>query len=202
MSASRILLAGVLGGIAMFAWTSIAHMATPLGMAGIREIPNEQAVLGSMQSTLGSARGFYFFPGMGVSPNAPTSERRAAMSNYQGILDKNPSGILIYKPAGEKAMTMGQLGGEFGFEVLEALLLATLVSMTTLKSFGARMRLALVVGIVAAISTNMSYWNWFGFPTTYTCAQIFVETMKYITAGVVIAWQMGSGSTKNLSAAA
>src|SRR4051812_47971364 len=164
MSASRIVLAGVLGGIAMFLWTAIAHMATPLGMAGIREIPNEQAVLGSMQSTLGSAKGFYFFPGMGVATNATTSERRAAMGNYQAILDKNPSGILIYKPAGEKAMTMGQLGSEFGFQVLESLLLALLLSITVLKTFGARVRVALLVGIVAAVSTNMSYWNWFGFP--------------------------------------
>ena len=35
MTTTRIILAGVLGGIAMFIWTSIAHMATPLGHAGI-----------------------------------------------------------------------------------------------------------------------------------------------------------------------
>ena len=41
----RILIAGILGGIVMFIWTSIAHMALPLGEAGINEIPNESAVL-------------------------------------------------------------------------------------------------------------------------------------------------------------
>ena len=40
----RILLAGILGGIVMFVWTSIAHMTLPLGKAGINEIPNESAV--------------------------------------------------------------------------------------------------------------------------------------------------------------
>ena len=44
----RILLAGVLGGIVMFVWTSIAHMALPLGEAGIGEILNESAVLGAI----------------------------------------------------------------------------------------------------------------------------------------------------------
>ena len=39
----RILLAGVLGGIMMFVWTSIAHMALPLREAGIDEIPNESS---------------------------------------------------------------------------------------------------------------------------------------------------------------
>jgi hypothetical protein len=48
----RIILAGVLGGIAMFIWTSIAHMMLPLGEAGIGEIPNEAAVLAAMQTTL------------------------------------------------------------------------------------------------------------------------------------------------------
>ena len=38
----RVLVAGILGGIAMFVWTSIAHMVRSLGEAGIAEIPNAQ----------------------------------------------------------------------------------------------------------------------------------------------------------------
>ena len=49
----RILLAGILDGIVMFAWTSIVHMALPLGQFGITEVPNESAVLNSMQSNIG-----------------------------------------------------------------------------------------------------------------------------------------------------
>ena len=63
----RILLAGVLAGIAMFVWTSIAHMALPLGEAGINEIPNESAVLSAMQSSMGDNAGLYIFPGLEVA---------------------------------------------------------------------------------------------------------------------------------------
>ena len=56
----RILLAGILGGIAMFVWTSIAHMALPLGEAGINEIPNESAVLNEMQSSMGNGINFHY----------------------------------------------------------------------------------------------------------------------------------------------
>jgi hypothetical protein len=66
----RILLAGVLSGIVMFIWTSIAHMALPLGEAGINEIPNESTVLGGMQSSMGDKTGLYIFPGLGVGKNA------------------------------------------------------------------------------------------------------------------------------------
>jgi hypothetical protein len=37
----KIVLAGALGGIAMFIWASLAHMALPFGEAGLREIPND-----------------------------------------------------------------------------------------------------------------------------------------------------------------
>jgi hypothetical protein len=66
----KILLAGILGGIAMFIWTSIAHLFLPLGEAGIGEIPNESAVLNAMQSNIGEQTGLYIFPGLGVGKNA------------------------------------------------------------------------------------------------------------------------------------
>jgi hypothetical protein len=58
----RILLAGILGEIATFVWKSIAHMELRLGEAGINEIPNEPAVLGAMQSSIGDKTGLYIFP--------------------------------------------------------------------------------------------------------------------------------------------
>src|SRR5260370_7154826 len=63
MMNKRVLLAGVLGAVAMFAWSAIAHMALPLGEAGIKPIDKEEGLLSAMHSTL-SAPGFYFFPNM------------------------------------------------------------------------------------------------------------------------------------------
>ena len=200
MSAGRVLLAGILGGIAMFIWTSIAHIATPLGMIGVKEIPNEQAVLTAMQNSMGSAHGLYIFPGTGLSPNASSSERSAAMSKYQEMLDKNPSGILIYHPAGAKVMIMNQLVHEFAFEVFEALLLAILLSMAVLPKFGSRLVFVVVVGLIAAVTTNLSYKNWYGFPSDYTHAAMFVEAMKYVVAGTVIALLLGKVSARSTGA--
>ena len=77
----KILLAGILGGIVMFIWTSIAHMALPLGEAGIREIPNESAALSAMQSNIGENTGLYIFPGLGVSKDASRQEKSEAMKH-------------------------------------------------------------------------------------------------------------------------
>ena len=94
----RILLAGILGGIAMFVWTSIAHMALPLGEAGINEIPNESAVLGAMQSSIGDKTGLYIFPGLGVGKNATREKKNEAMKQMQQRIAANPSGILMSRP--------------------------------------------------------------------------------------------------------
>ena len=71
----KILLSGILAGIVMFIWTSVAHMALPLGEAGLREIPNESAVLSAMQSNIGDQTGLYIFPGPGVAKTQPGRKR-------------------------------------------------------------------------------------------------------------------------------
>jgi hypothetical protein len=89
----RIVLAGVLDGIVMFIWTSIAHMGLPLGEAGIGEIPNESVVLSAMQSSMGEKTGLYIFPGLGVGKNASREEKNEAMKQMQQRIAANPSGI-------------------------------------------------------------------------------------------------------------
>ncbi len=104
----KILLAGILGGIAMFIWTSIAHLGLPLGEAGIRKIPNESAVLSAMQSNIGEQTGLYIFPGPGMGKNATRQEKNEAMKRMREKLAVNPSGILMYHAPG-RPFTFGQM---------------------------------------------------------------------------------------------
>jgi hypothetical protein len=183
----RILLAGLLGGIAMFVWSSIAHVALPLGKTGIKEIPNEQAVLSGMQAQLGGTSGLYAFPGMGLGPNPTRQEENAAMQQYDQKLAANPSGILIYHPPGAKALSPGQLVTELLTELVEALLLAWLLAQTTLATPASRMGFVVVAALMATITTNIPYWNWYGFPTSYTTAYMLIEFVGYLAAGAVVA---------------
>jgi hypothetical protein len=188
--AKRTLLAGVLGGIAMFIWTSIAHMALPLGEAGIREIPNEQAVLAVMQANIGES-GLYLFPGFGLGPNPTRQQRNEAMQHMGEKIASNPSGILMYHPPG-RALALGKfLGIEFATELLESILAVFLLAQTRLVSFGARVGFVMVAGILAAIATNVSYWNWYGFPAVYTAAYMFIQVVGFICVGIVAALVLG-----------
>ena len=178
----RVLLAGLLGGIGMFVWSSVAHMVLPLGMIGMQMMPNEQAVLGPLAATLGNANGMYIFPGMDLK-----AERGAAMQEYEKKLAANPSGLLIYHPPGAKPMTPGQLVVEFLKEVLQAFLAAWLLSKAWVKGYGARVGFVAVIGLAAAMTTSLSYWNWYGFPGDYTLSYMTMEFVGYVVAGAILA---------------
>jgi hypothetical protein len=185
--AKRILLAGILGGIAMFAWSFIAHMVLPLGMTGVSEIPNEAAVLSAMQASIGGSNGLYLFPGMGLGPKPSMKDVNAAMPQYEKKLTSNPQGLLLYHPPGGKAMEPRQLVTEFATEVVETLLAAWLLSRTRLASYAARVGFVFVVGLTAAITTNIPYWNWYGFPGSYTVAYMTIQIVAFLAAGLVAA---------------
>jgi hypothetical protein len=183
--AKRILLAGVLGGLAMFIWASIAHMVLPLGSTGFREISNEAPVLSAMQASLGQTSGLYIFPGLGVGPNPTAAQRNAAMKEYDPKLAANPSGLLLYHPPGASGITGGKLGLEFLTEVVETLLAVFLLAQTRLQSYAGKVGFIVLVGIIAALATNIPYWNWYGFPGNYTAAYMTTQIVGYLAAGLV-----------------
>ncbi len=190
----KIVLAGASGGIAMFIWTSIAHMFLPLGEAGLREIPNESAVLSAMQSNIGEQTGLYIFPGPGVGKNATRQEKNEAMKHMGEKMATNPSGILMYHAPG-RPMAFGRwLGIEFGTELLEAILVVFLLAQTVIASFAGRVGLVLVAGILASIATNVSYWNWYGFPCVYTASYMLIQIIGFFLVGIVAAFVLRKSS--------
>jgi hypothetical protein len=183
----KILLAGILGGIVMFVWTSIAHMALPLGEAGLGEIPNESAVLGALQGNLGEQSGLYIFPGRGLGKNATRQEKQEAMKHMGEKVAANPSGILMYHAPGRPLAIGKLLGVEFGTELLEAVMVVFLLAQTRIVSFAGRVGFVLVAGILATITTNVSYWNWYGFPCVYTASYMLIQIVGFLCVGVVAA---------------
>jgi hypothetical protein len=153
----RILLAGLLGAIAMFAWNFVAHMLLPLGHLGISEIPNEAAVLSALQTNIGNQAGLYIFPGTGLGPDASKEETKKAMERLAGEYETKATGVLVYRPPGDRSMAFGKwLAREFILEVVEALLAAFLLAQAGLASCAKRVMFVTIIGIVAAITTNMS----------------------------------------------
>jgi hypothetical protein len=189
VTTTKIILAGVLGAIAMFFWTFVAHELLPLGEAGIGELPKDEAVVDALQSSAGNKSGLYIYPGMGLGPDATHQQRNAVMDKYVEKLEKNASGLILYHPAGSRPMNMAKfLTIEFVTELVEALLAVYLLAKTRIFTFGGRLGFVTTAGILAAIATNISYWNWWGFPTVYTASYMFIQVVGFFLVGLVAAF--------------
>ena len=89
----RVLLAGVLGGIVLFNWGYVAHMVLPLGMMGMRNIPDEGPMSAAIRSTIPES-GMYMLPGWDFSKPADATQ----MKEQEVKLKKGPSGLMILHP--------------------------------------------------------------------------------------------------------
>jgi hypothetical protein len=173
----RAILAALVGGVAMYAWSSIAHLVLPISRVGWNEIPGEQPVLASMQTALGQNAGLYMYPALGTD----------SMDQYGKKLATSPSGMLIYFPPGRPAMEPAQLIIEFISEMVFSLLAIFLLAQTSIKTFGGRTGFVTMAGMLASIVTNVPYWNWYGFPTNYTLASITMQVVGFAAAGAAAA---------------
>lgn len=184
----RILLAGLLGGIAMFIWTSLAHTVLPLGQMGVQEIANDAPVIATLQGALGDRDGLYIFPGSG---NGAKSEDAASRKTMEERTAKEASGLLVYHPPGRDTAMGPYIGKELALEIFQALILAWLISTSTASGLGGRTLAAVGVGLVVAVATNGSNRIWYGFPTDFTFAAILIQVVAYAVAGAVIAAILG-----------
>jgi len=183
---TRAFLAAILGGITMFIWSFLAHDLLPLGETGMREFKDEAAMLDALKTNLGDAHGLYHFPGHKAGPNATRQEKSDAMKRAMEKAASGPSGVLLYHPTRE--FSFGKLLGiEFATELLEAMLVVFLLTQTGIESFSGRIGFVFVAGILAAITTNIPYWNWYGFPSNYTAAYMSIEIIGFLCVGLVAA---------------
>jgi hypothetical protein len=175
----RIVLAGVLGGLAMFVVMSIFHMS-PVAQIGFSMMKDDAAALSALQTATDNKPGLYIYPTVDM-------KAKDAMATAEAARKTNPSGILIYQPPGSPGMIPKLLVTEFATEVVQALIAAMLLSMTAITVYGARVGFVVLVALVSTISTNISYWNWYAFPASYTLANMGIELASFLAAALVIA---------------
>ena len=187
---TRIFLAGILGGVVMFIWNFVAHDLLPLGEMGVRLIPTEDAVTSVLQTNLGDNSGFYVFPSGGLTPGATGEQKKAAMKKAEEQMAAGAGGVLVYRP--KRIFNFPKrLGIEFVTEVIESLLAVFLLAQTGIRGFGGKVGFVFTTGILASIVTNVPYANWYGFPKSFTLAQMIMTVVGYLLVGVVAALVLG-----------
>ncbi|MEI7038215.1 hypothetical protein [Fulvimonas yonginensis] len=183
----RILIAALIGGIVMFVWGAVAHMALGLGNPGIHPPAHEDMVLSSLHEGLGTEPGVYILPWLG--PDAMHDE--AAVRAYGAKAGASPYAWVVYLPQGEDMTHMGRpLGTQWLSDTLAALVLAVLMCVPGL-GFRRRLLLAGAMAVFAWLSTMVPYWNWYRFPASFTVAAGAEQLVGWLLAGMAMAWWIG-----------
>ena len=175
----RILLAAIAGAIAMFVAMSILHMS-PVSRIGFSQLADDGPALAALKAGTANRPGLYIYPTVDM-------QAKDAMAKSVAARAVKPSGIFVYEPPGTPGMSPRQLLTEFGIEFLQCLIAATLLSSAALMTYFGRVGFVLLTGILAALTTNASYWNWYGFPANYTLANMGIEVASFFAAALVIA---------------
>src|SRR5687768_1348730 len=100
----RIVIAAVAGGLIVFFISAIIHMATPLGTAGMKAIPNEDVMVDSLRTNL-TEGAVYIYPGINMQTK-PTDEEHKA---WEAKVRRGPSGLIIHTAAGTEPAFPKQL---------------------------------------------------------------------------------------------
>jgi hypothetical protein len=178
----RIVVAGVLGGIAVFVWGVISHMVLPIGEMGVATLPEQEATLQYLGEHVPEHH-MYVFPYF-----EDPAQLTEAYTRY-------PHGILVLTPPGAPFSFPRLLVMEALSNVVGALLVAFLMAAAAaaLGGWGKRVAFGATLGAFASLAIDLSYWNWYGFPGV-TFAGAFVDSViAWTIAALVIGWWLGRG---------
>ncbi len=182
----RIVLAGLAGGVLVFVVSGILHSSTKLAEVGIRAIPNEDLVLLAMRNSIPEA-GFYFFPAPNLSPMSK-EQKTAEQERYLAKFKQGPTGILVYKPGGEDSNFGKLLGTQFLIGLVGAFIAAWILGATVgATTYGTRVMIVVLMGLLAEVYIVLPYWNWYGFPANYAIGHILGGVLTWAVAGLAMA---------------
>jgi hypothetical protein len=171
---AKILIGGVVGGIVLFFWGFVSHMLLPLGEMGVQSAPREEGLNEAIKADIREP-GLYFVPAIHTDMQAHTEK-----------VAKGPYGFMVIYPTGRDISLAKRLPIELGTNIVCALLAAIIVSQIR-QGFVDRVMCVTLIGLLASIMTLVPYWNWYGFPTDFTLAQIIEHTVGWLLAGFALA---------------
>src|SRR5207237_1563942 len=144
----------------------------------------------ALQTNLDENSGFYIFPSGGLSPGATGEQKKAAMKKAEEQMAAGAGGVLIYRP--KRIFNFPKrLIIQFATDVAEALLAVFLLAQTGMNGFGGKVGFVLTAGILAAITTNVPYANWYGLPKVLMIGQLAIQIFGYLLVGFFSALLFG-----------
>jgi hypothetical protein len=187
----RIVLASILGGIALFMWGFMYWVVVSASWSAVRSLPleSETAIVSTLNEHM-PADGVYFIPGFTeVDPQASPETRETLDQAWRARHEAGPRGMIMYRRAGATPQQPSQFLAGLMLNIASAFFVACMVSfgVSSASRFSHRYAMVVCFGIAAAIATHGVQWNWFNMPTEYSQFMMVDVIGSWLVAGVVIA---------------
>lgn len=184
----RVALAGVLGGLAFFAWGAVSWMVLPFHTASLNTLPGEPQDVDRWLQRLPQA-GIYHYPGF--PHNADGSP--ATDSQMEAAFDRMRRGpritFMVYRPDGCEPFPPQKFLLGLSFDVLAAGLLAWMIWMVraSLPSFGRRVAAAMLMATLAVVLAILPSALWWSHPAEFVALEVTDILVGSSLAGLIIA---------------
>ncbi len=174
----RLLSAILAGSLVLSAWSAAYWMTIGRGAVGV--IPDEAAVTTAIREQV-PGPGAYFFPGL-LQGEISDAQQRDFLERHR----RGPIGMLIvHEPGGGETMEAMTLALGFAIALVTAAIIAfVLRSLGGSSTLLDRWRVAILMGLAAAVGTHGLQWNQFHLPGSYSA---------YLIADVAISWTLAGG---------
>lgn len=181
----RVLLGGLLAGIALYVWGAVSHMVLGSLDRSVKILPNEDSVLAMLRTNVAEP-GFYIFPSMDM--RAPKAEQEKQEAHWKEAYARGPRGVLVLEPAGASPSLGVLFATQLLLSALAGILAALVVGLAApaLPGYGQRVLFTMLLGVLASVFIDLPYRNWYLFPSSYTVAVFFDRTIAFLVAGLVL----------------
>lgn len=175
----RILLAAVLGTVALFFWTAVANTVFRLGpRMEMRQVPDERSVYELVRQNVTEPGGYTLNPALTVAGEFPPGE---------------PVFRLQYSGFGHEAagtLMLVQVLLAFGGTLLATLLLLA-TSERVRSRFSRRFVFLMGIGVLVAMFSDLTRFDIGGQPASFALLAAASTVGSWVLAGGLMAWVLG-----------
>lgn len=169
----------LLGGLVLFLWGAIYHVALPFYTGSMQSFTNEEAVAQALAA--GAPRpGTYALPHM---PAGASDEQRRSVEQRS---QRGPLVLAFVRPHGFGSMGP-YLARQLAIDVAVALVATLIVLIARPQGFRNRVLLLVLVGLAIWLATSASQWNWYSSGAAFAMAELAEDLVGLTLVGLVVA---------------
>jgi len=184
----KILLGGIVGGFILWVWGFVAWVVLPIHLVSMRAVQEESGLVESLTRTL-PEKGVYVIPWMPPeTAGLDSAELAAAANDYTEKLRSGPNAMIFFDPAGRDPFMTGQMITGLFIFIFTASIVSWFLSRSTAAagSYLSGVVFCGVIGVLIAVGTHLSDWNWMGFPFNWSSGMMLDSVVGWLLAGLGI----------------